>query len=224
MGHREKYQAGKGLADAYMSIPISGEGPGVIVLHAWWGLNAFFMGLCDRLSQEGFVALAPDLYHGEIATTIEEAKVLRSKVDRKVANAEMKGAVDHLLSHDAVVSPRISVIGFSLGANYANWLAMNKPKDVQSVILFYGKGGGDFEKTEATYLGHFAETDRYGAGPDKIAVFKDRLLAAGRDVTFYTYKDTKHWFFEEDRFDAYHAEAASLAWERTIEYLRNQYG
>jgi dienelactone hydrolase len=96
---------------------------------------------------------------------------------------------------------------------------------VQSaVVLFYGKGGGKFEKTNATFLGHFAETDRYGAGPDKIAVFKERLLAAGRDVAFYTYKDTEHWFFEEDRSDANHAEAANLVWERTIEYLRNQYG
>jgi len=224
MGHREKFQAGNELANAYMSVPISGKGPGIVVLHAWWGLNAFFMKLCELLSQKGFVALAPDLYHGKIATTIEEAEDLRSKVDRKVANMEMKGAVDHLLSHDAVTNPKVSVIGFSLGANYANWLAINKPKDIRSVILFYGKGGGKFEKAEATYLGHFAETDRYGAGPDKIAVFKDRLLAAGRDVTFYTYKDTKHWFFEEDRSDAYHAEAANLAWERTIEYLQNQYG
>jgi hypothetical protein len=63
---------------------------------------------------------------------------------------------------------------------------MNKPKEILSVILFYGKGGGKFEKIEAAYLGHFAETDRYGAGPDKIAIFKDRLLAAGREVTFYT--------------------------------------
>jgi carboxymethylenebutenolidase len=224
MGYKEKFQAGNELASGYMSIPKSGKGPGVIVLHAWWGLNAFFMELCDRLSQEGFVALAPDLYHGELATTIEGAKTLRSKVDRKVANLEMKGAIDHLLTYDAVVKPKVSVMGFSLGANYANWLAMNKPKEILSVILFYGKGGGKFEKIEAAYLGHFAETDRYGAGPDKIAIFKDRLLAAGREVKFYTYKDTEHWFFEEDRSDVYHADAANLAWERTINYLHNQYG
>lgn len=223
MGHRETFQAGDESANAYMSIPTSGKGPGIVVLHAWWGLNEFFRELCDRLSGEGFVALAPDLYHGETATTIEQAKDLRSKVDRKVANVEMQAAVDHLLSHDAVTHPQVSVIGFSLGANYANWLAINKPKDIRSVVLFYGKGGGKFARAEATYLGHFAEKDRYGAGPDKVAVFKDRLLAAGRDVTFYTYKDTEHWFFEKDRPDAYRAQAADLAWERTIAYLRDQY-
>lgn len=223
MGQKEKYKTGNGLTTGYISIPVSGKGPGVIVLHAWWGLNTFFMKFCDQLCQEGFVVLAPDLYHGEIATTIEEAKVLRSKVDRKVANAEMIGAVNYLQSHEAVVNPKISVIGFSLGANYANWLALHKPKDIQSVILFYGKGGGNFEKTEATYLGHFAERDRYGAGPEKVAVFKERLLKAGREVTFYTYPDTKHWFFEEDRPAAYNAEAAKLAWERTTDFLRKQY-
>jgi carboxymethylenebutenolidase len=223
MGERKQYQAGNEMANAYMSIPESGKGPGVIVLHAWWGLNAFFMKLCDLLSQEGFVALAPDLYDGEVATTIDEARSLRSKINRKVANTDMKGAVAYLLSHEAVVKPKVSVIGFSLGASYANWLAINKPKDIQSVVLFYGEGGGRFEKSQATYLGHYAERDRYGAGPEKVKVFKERLLEAGRDVTFYTYKDTEHWFFEEDRPDAYRAESAKLAWERTIEYLRKQY-
>ena len=91
MGHREKFQAGNDLADAYLSIPASIEGAVVLVLHAWWGLSAFFAKVCDLLSQEGFVALAPDLYNGKTATTIEQATTLRSKVDRKVANSEMMG-------------------------------------------------------------------------------------------------------------------------------------
>jgi len=223
MGERKQYQAGNEWANAYMSIPESGKGPGVIVLHAWWGLNAFFMKFCDLLSQEGFVALAPDLYHGEVAATIDEARSLKSKINRKVANTEMKAAVTYLLSHEVVVDPKVSLIGFSLGASYANWLAINKPKNIQSVVLFYGDGGGKFEKSKATYLGHYAERDRYGSGPGQVKVFEERLLEAGRDVTFYTYKDTEHWFFEQDRPDAYHAEAAKLAWERTIDYLRKQY-
>ena len=223
MGERIQYQAGNELANAYMSIPESGKGPGVILLHAWWGLNSFFMRLCDLLSQEGFVALAPDLYHGEVATTIDEARSLRSKINRKVTNTEMKEAVAYLLSQEVVAEPKISLIGFSLGASYANWLAINKSKNIQSVVLFYGEGGGKFEKSKAAYLGHYAERDRYGAGPEQVKAFKERLLEAGRDVIFYTYKHTEHWFFEEDRPDAYHAEAAKLAWERTIKYLRRQY-
>ena len=109
MGQKEKYLAGEELATAYISIPVSGKGPGVIVLHAWWGLNNFFMQLCDQLSQEGFVALAPDLYHGEVAVTIDEAKELRSKVERKVANKEMIGAVDYLKSHGGELSPSFCV-------------------------------------------------------------------------------------------------------------------
>ncbi|MBN2258075.1 MAG: dienelactone hydrolase family protein [Anaerolineaceae bacterium] len=223
MGERKQYREGDELANAYMAIPESGKGPGVIMLHAWWGLNAFFMKLCDLLSQEGFVTLAPDLYHGEVATTIDEARNLRSKINRKVANMEMKGAITYLLSHEVVTKPKVSLIGFSLGASYANWLAVNKPNDIQSVVLFYGEGGGNFEKSKATYLGHYAEKDQYGAGPENVQIFKERLLKAGREVTFYTYKDTEHWFFEEDRPDAYHAESAKLAWARTIEFLRKQY-
>ena len=223
MGERILYQAGNVLANAYMSIPESGKGPGVILLHAWWGLNTFFMRLCDLLSQEGFVALAPDLYHGEVATTIDEARSIRSKINRKVANTEMEEAVAYLLSQEVVVEPKVSLIGFSLGASYANWLAINKPKNIQSVVLFYGEGGGKLEKSKATYLGHYAERDRYGAGPEQVKAFKGRLLEAGRNVTFYTYKHTEHWFFEEDRPDTYHAESEKLAWKRTIEYLRRQY-
>ena len=118
------------MANAYISIPELEKGPCMILLHAWWSLNTFFMRLCDLLSQEGFVAFAHDLYHGEVATTIDEDRSLRSKINRKVANMEMKEAVAYFLYQEVVVEPKVSLIGFSRGASYANWLAINKPRNI----------------------------------------------------------------------------------------------
>ena len=75
-------------SDSYIARPASGTGPGVLVLHAWWGLNDFFKAFCRRLSQEGFIALAPDLYHGQIAATVEDAERLHGQLDENKAAAE----------------------------------------------------------------------------------------------------------------------------------------
>jgi len=113
----------------------------------------------------------------------------------------------------------LAAIGFSLGANYALDLAAADPEHIRSVVLFYGTGGGDFSNSRAAYLGHFAENDEYEppAGVDEL---EESLRRAGRPVTFYRYNGTGHWFFEPDRSDAYNREAASLAWDRTLTFLR----
>src|SRR5262245_38063893 len=98
----------------YLSLPTSGQGPGVLLLPAWWGLNPFFKQLCERLAGEGFVALAPDLYHGATAQTIDEAIQLRDGLERTQANKEVLAALDYLVGHSAVNQPRLGVIGFSL--------------------------------------------------------------------------------------------------------------
>lgn len=103
------------MTDAsHLVLPSSGQGRGVLVLHAWWGLNDFFKGFCDRLAREGYVALAPDLYHGKIASTIKEAERLRSKLNSAEAGKQIMQAAKQLQSHPAVINPAISVIGFRL--------------------------------------------------------------------------------------------------------------
>jgi carboxymethylenebutenolidase len=216
------FPVGDRLAAGHLALPATGSGPGLILLHAWWGLTPFFITLCDRLADAGFVTLAPDLYHGATATTIAEAKQLRSLVDRDVAHQEMRAAVSYLQRHTAVRGSRLGTIGFSLGAHWVLWLAEQHSHVIDTVVLFYGTSGGRFRKTQATFLGHFAEHDSWGAGSQSVQALAERLRAAGRDITFYTYPNTEHWFAEEDRPDAYHPEAAQLAWERTIAYLQAQ--
>lgn len=207
----------------YLSIPASGKGPGVLVLHAWWGLNDFFRGFCVQLGQEGFVALAPDLFAGEVARTIEEAKQHQSTWnEEQEVPPIILSAVDNLSNNPAITGRRLGVIGFSLGGYWALWLAQKKPELFRAVVLFYGTngGGGDFQHSKAAYLGHFAEKDPYET-ESTIKALEKNLKDANRPTNFYTYPGTSHWFFEKDRPDAYNEAAARLAWKRTKEFLNS---
>jgi len=203
--------------DAYLVTPKSTTRGGILVLHAWWGLNAFFRGLCDRLAIEGFIALAPDLFHGAVATTIPEAENLRGKTKRTVVTKDILQAIEQLQAQPAIKDRSIGVIGFSMGAYWSLWLAEEKSQALAATVLFYGTRGGAYSQTRSAFLGHFAETDEYVADSGKKKLEKT-LKATGREVAFFTYPGTGHWFFENDR-DTYNAGAADLAWQRTVEFL-----
>jgi carboxymethylenebutenolidase len=211
----------EGKVRGYLAIPKKGNGPGVLVLHAWWGLNDFFKGLCDRLATAGFVAFAPDLYRGATASTRDEAETLMSKLDQKAAGRDIVFSARGLQGHPAMRGKHLGVIGFSMGAFWSLWLAEQFPEDVTAVVLFYGTGDGNHDKTNAAFLGHFAETDEFES-PASVQDLEKLLRSRGRGVTFYTYPGTTHWFFENDRSDAYDAGAAKIAWQRTIPFLRTQ--
>jgi carboxymethylenebutenolidase len=215
----EMIETSKGAA--YRAAP-EGGGPGVLVLHAWWGLNDFFKELCDRLAAEGFVALAPDLYGGKIASTIEEAEQLLNERDDEAMFYRAAAAVASLQADEAVQGESLGSIGFSMGAAWTLYMSTVRPQ-IKAGVLFYGNGGGDWNEAQAAYLGHFAEADPYEPTEGVEALEQD-LRAAGREVTFYTYAGTGHWFAENDRPDAYQPEAATLAWERTITFLREKLG
>jgi carboxymethylenebutenolidase len=207
---------------SYLAVPSTGKGPGILVLHAWWGLNDFFRDFCDRLAQEGFVALAPDLFSGKVARTIAEAEQHLSEFNEEQdAPPIVLSAVENLRKHAAVSANGLGVIGFSLGASWALWLAQQKPEWMRTVTLFYGTngGGGDFRQSKASFLGHFAEKDPYESA-EVIQALEGNLRGANRPTTFYTYPETGHWFFENDRPDAYNPAAASLAWDRTLAFLK----
>lgn len=208
----------------YLATPPAGNGPAVLVLHAWWGLNETTKGFCRRLAAEGFTTYAPDLYHGGIAETIAEAEALAQELDAKFpqAKAEIVDAAAYLLDQAAEPARGLAVIGFSLGAFYALDLAADDDEHVRGVVLFYGSGDGDFSASQAAFLGHFAEDDPFEP-PENIDRLKAALMQAGRPMTFYTYPGTGHWFFEPDRADAFDETAASLAWTRTVNFLRETF-
>lgn len=205
--------------EGYLATPDSGRGPGVLVLHAWWGLNGTIRAFCDALATQGFVAFAPDLYDGEVATTIDAAEALGQALDARheEAKAGIVQAVDFLAGRAS--GDTVAVIGFSLGAYYALDLAARLPQRVDAVVLYYGSGGGDFSASRARYLGHFAANDPYEPAAN-VDHLERTLREAGREVTFHRYPGVGHWFCEPDRADAYDAAAATLAWKRTLDFLR----
>jgi carboxymethylenebutenolidase len=192
-----------------------------LVLHAWWGLNDTLKAFCTRLAESGFVAFAPDLYHGKVADNIADAEILGSALDAShlQARAEVLEAALFLNERAGQDQGGLAVIGFSLGAYYALVLADANPEHIRSVVLFYGTGGGDFSRSRADFLGHFAGKDQYEpqANVDNLEA---SLKRAGRQVTFHRYSDVGHWFFESDRVQAYDQAAARLAWDRTLAFLK----
>lgn len=207
----------------FCAAPDTGAGAGVLVLHAWWGLNDFCRDFCRRLAGEGFTTLAPDLYHGRVASTIDQAKLLRSKLKREQAGADLLAAVEYLRRSPAVTGTQLGAIGFSLGAHWALWTSLEAPDAIRAVVAFYGTHNADYSGAQAAYLGHFAERDEWVAASGVKALEKG-LRTAQRPAIFYTYPGTGHWFFEKDRPDAYNAQAAELAWQRTVDFLHAQLG
>lgn len=195
--------------------------PGVVVYHAWWGLNDDIVAYVDRLAAAGFAVLAPDLFGGQVATTIEEAERLAGGADEATVDAIALAAVDHLVDRLGPTA-KVAVLGFSYGAA----LAISTPTlrdGLAATVVYYGTYTGSIlSRAKAPVLGHFAETDPFESD-ESVAEFEEGLRAAGREVQIHRYPGTGHWFAEPSR-DAYRAEAADLAFERTIAFLHRLLG
>jgi carboxymethylenebutenolidase len=209
--------------DAYLAFPPDGSGPGVLVLHAWWGLTDFFQAFCDRLAAKGYVVMAPDLFGGQTAETVAEAADLVKALDFEIAAETVKAAVDTLADHPAIEGTALAVIGFSLGAAWSLLAtAVFRPATIGAVVLFYGNEPGltaeEYASTKAAFLGHFADEDEYESKEDATNTLA-QMRQAGREAAFYFYPQTTHWFFESNRPNAFAPDAAQLAWERTLAFL-----
>jgi carboxymethylenebutenolidase len=191
----------------------------VLVLHAWWGLNKTIKNYCDQLATEGFTVFAPDLYHGKLTEEIETAETYSNELSLDQARIDLDNAIKLLLDSNSQSDDVISVIGFSLGAFLALDLSTIRPEIIRKVVVYYGTGPDDYTHARASYLGHFAEFDVFEPQTN-VDELESALKKSNKPYAFYQYPNTSHWFCEPDRVDAYNAEAASLAWERTLEFLR----
>lgn len=207
--------------EGYLATPFTGGGSPVLVLHAWWGLNEVIKAFCMRLADAGFLAFAPDLYHGEIAGDIPAAETLAGALfgDLDRPRADVARAAAFLGRRAVNPHSGLAVVGFSLGAFFALDFSLVAPELVRSVVVYYGTRPGDYSRSQAAYLGHFADVDEFEPRAE-VDSLESALRGAGRPVNFYHYPGTGHWFCEPDRPRAYNPAAATLAWERTLAFLR----
>lgn len=226
MGEMIEFPVNGTSARGYLAVPDSGSGPGVLVIQEWWGLVPQIKGVCDRLAGEGFCALAPDLYHGEMAshTEMDKAGELMNSLPPDRAARDMRGAISHLLSLDACTSSKVGVVGFCMGGMLTLMIAALEGDRVGVAAPYYGAPLGDSEpdwsNLSAKVEGHFAENDDFFP-PDAVRALEEKLKGMGKDVTFHVYPGTGHAFAnEENPLGTYDPDAAATAWERTVALLR----
>lgn len=216
-----EFPANGSTAAGYLAVPDSGNGPPTVVLQEWWGLDDHIRGVCDRFAEAGFVALAPDLFHGDKPGAPDEAEQRMMAMDMDRAELEMRGAVDHVAAHEASTGERVGTVGFCLGGGLSVWAASANSKVAATVTYYYvmPHGKPDFSKIAAPVLGHFGTADDFVSVDDARALASE-LRDAGVEVDFEFYEGAGHAFFNDtDRLGTYDPEAAKLSWERTTAFL-----
>ena len=207
--------------EAFLVEPSGGAGPGVLVLHSWWGLTPWTRELCRRLAGLGFTTLAPDLFDGVQPMTEAEGEAVLGAASPDELSGLVMSSAQTLRVASADAARPIAVVGFSMGASLALWLSARLTREVGSVVAFYGAQSIDFDDATATYQGHFAEDDHIVSEEDRV-VTESFIRLGGRETDFHLYPGTRHWFFEEGaNFDP---EAAELAWARMESFLLETVG
>ncbi len=224
-GELVTFPSNGGQGQGYLAKPASGKGPGVVVIQEWWGLNDNIKSIADRLAGEGFVALAPDLYSGQVTKEPDEAMKLMMAMKLEQAAKDISCAVDHLIASDATSGSKVGSVGFCMGGGLSLYLATLKPQ-VGACVIYYGVVPAvqpDLSKIEGAVLGHYAENDDW-ASPATVRELEMKLKSLGKDAEFYTYPNTQHGFFNDTRPDVHAPEAAKLSWERTLAFYRKHLG
>lgn len=217
-------------ARGYLARPAGGSGPGVIVVQEWWGLDSGTIEMTDRLAAAGFVALAPDLYHGELAehTEIDKAGELMAKLPIDRATRDMSGAVDFLAEHDSTTGDGIGVMGFCMGGMLTFLLAVDRPDRVKAAVPFYGFPTGDdqpdYSRITAVIRGHMADHDDFFP-PEAARELEAELQRLGVDAELTVYPDSRHAFMApHNALGTQNQELYDLIWPQATEFLHDQLG
>jgi carboxymethylenebutenolidase len=217
MGETIHIHAATGDGDAYLAPARPSPGPPVLLLHPWWGLNQAIRYLAERLAGDGFTVMAPDMFDGTVLTTPNDAEAQvksLTQADGDRIRSGVLATLDQLLAQPDTRGERAAIIGLSFGAMEGTEVAEAR-SDVAALVCFYS---GIFEAPSGiAYLGHFAEHDEF----DDSAQVPEFEKTLGEGNAAYVYPGTKHWFLEADRPE-YDADAAEVAYARTVTFLREQ--
>jgi carboxymethylenebutenolidase len=216
------YKSGNETVNAIMYTP-GGKGPfpALVVIHEWWGLNDWVKEQAQKLSDQGYVTLAIDLYRGHVASTPEEAHELMRGVPEDRASRDLQAAFAYLESQSDVKKAKIGVIGWCMGGGYALDLALSQPK-LAAAVINYGHLATDdatLSKINAPILGIFGGQDR-GIPPDSVNAFDQQLKKLGKKVEVKIYPDAGHAFENPNNKSGYRAQDAQDAWNRTVAFLK----
>ena len=221
MGEMVQFPFAGGNTGGYLATPKQGSGPGLIVIQEWLGLVDHIKDVCDRFAGEGFVALAPDLYHGKSTKSPDEAGKLMMALRIDDAERDLSAAAEYLSTQDSTTSEKVGVVGFCMGGALALYTA-TKNENVGACVVFYGghpKVKPDLPNLQAPVLGLYAEKDDF-VTPDSVRALEREVKALGKSIDVVIYPDADHAFFNDTRPEVYNAEAAADAWRRTIAFLR----
>jgi carboxymethylenebutenolidase len=215
-----EFEANGRTARGYLAEP-EGEGPGVVVLGEFWGLDDDVRRIVDSFAQEGFVALAPDLYGGKTTEEPDEAQKQMMAMNMAEAEKEMRGAVEYVLEHPKC-NGTVGSVGFCVGGGLSIWAASANPKIGAAVTYYYvmPHGKPDFSNIDAPVLGHFGTADDF-LSPDDAKALQQELQEAGVEAAFEFYEGGGHAFANEhDRLGTYHPKHAASAWQKTVDFLK----
>jgi carboxymethylenebutenolidase len=222
VGENVNFPSNGGTTDAYLALPESGSGPGVIVIQEYWGLVDHIKDLTDRFAAQGFVALAPDFFHGAKTDEPDEAIRLLMGMAMDQAARDIGGAARYLNSRDEQIGP-VGAVGFCMGGSLALWSAAITDEVVVAVAFYpaipWERMGLTWEKFRGKHaIIHCSEEDG-GSGAPGIQAAKQGIEAAGGEVTLYDYPGSSHAFFNDRRPTVYDAGHSADAWERTLAAL-----
>lgn len=223
MGEKVSFASNGGTCEGYLALPQSGSGPAVIVIQEWWGLVGHITNVADRFAKAGFVALAPDLYHGVVTTEPDEARKLLMDLAIDRAALDIAGAAKYLSERKDVVGKGVGVIGFCMGGSLAIWSATLSPEIVATVGFYPGQPWSRMAPVWENYSGkhsiiHCSEHDGTSAALG-IQVALHAIRAVGGSAEAYDYPGTDHAFFNDERTEVYNPGASAVAWERTLAFF-----
>lgn len=221
MGQMVEFASNGSTAPGYLATPESGSGPGLVVIQEWWGLNDHIKEVADRFAAEGFVALAPDLYHGTVTEEPDEAGKEMMALNLGQAAKDLSGAID--LVRERSGKEKVGVTGFCMGGGLTLTLAAQRPDAVAVAVPFYGvipweNAQPDWTAVDGKIVAHIAEKDGF-FGPAAAAELDETLQGLGKDATFHVYEGAEHAFFNDTRPEVYDAGHSSTAWQRTLDAL-----
>jgi carboxymethylenebutenolidase len=224
MGEIVEFPSNGSTARGYLATPEGGRGIPVVVIQEWWGLVPHIEDVCDRFATEGFVALAPDLYHGETTTEPDEAGKLMMAMNIDQAAKDMSGAVDKVA--EVAGTDRVGVTGFCMGGGLALVLASRRPDKVKAAVPWYGLfpwpgSEPDWSTLDAAVLGHYAGNDSFFT-PELAEQMEKNMHAAGVDAQVHVVADADHAFFNDTRPEVHDPEASAQCWRETLDFLREK--